>query len=79
MAAKVDKIDRSYYKTRIKPLLKDPLVEHIGEIGDSDKGAFLGDAMAALPDRLARTIRPCAHRSDGQRDAGDRFWTSVGA
>ena len=48
IAAKVDKADRSYYKTRIKPLLKDPLVEFIGEIGDSDKGAFLGDAIALL-------------------------------
>lgn len=48
VAAKVDKADRTYYKTRIKPLLKDPLVEYIGEIGDSDKGAFFGDAMALL-------------------------------
>jgi glycosyltransferase involved in cell wall biosynthesis len=48
IAAKVDKVDRSYYKTRIKPLLKDPLVEFIGEIGDGDKGAFLGEAMALL-------------------------------
>jgi len=29
----------------IKPLLKDPMIEFIGEIGDSDRGAFLGDAM----------------------------------
>jgi len=48
IAAKVDKVDRTYYKTRIKPLLKDPLVEFIGEIGDSEKGAFLGDAVALL-------------------------------
>ena len=48
IAAKVDKADRTYYKTRIKPLLKDPLVEFIGEIGDSEKGAFLGDAAALL-------------------------------
>jgi glycosyltransferase involved in cell wall biosynthesis len=48
IAAKVDKADRSYYKVRIKPLLKDPPVEFIGEIGDSDKGAFLGDATALL-------------------------------
>jgi len=48
IAAKVDKVDRSYYKTRIKPLLKDPLIEFIGEIGDSEKGAFLGDATALL-------------------------------
>src|SRR6202043_2779653 len=48
IAAKVDKADRAYYKTKIKPLLKDPLIEFIGEIGDSDKGAFLGDATALL-------------------------------
>jgi glycosyltransferase involved in cell wall biosynthesis len=48
IAAKVDKADRTYYRPRIKPLLKDPLVEFVGEIGDSDKGAFLGDAMALL-------------------------------
>ncbi|MBV8334040.1 MAG: glycosyltransferase, partial [Alphaproteobacteria bacterium] len=38
----------AYYKTKIKPLLKDPSVEFIGEIGESEKGAFLGDAMALL-------------------------------
>ena len=48
IAAKVDKADRTYYKTRIKPLLKDPLVEFIGEIGDDQKGAFLSDAAALL-------------------------------
>jgi glycosyltransferase involved in cell wall biosynthesis len=48
IAAKVDKADRAYYKTKIKPLLKDPRIEFIGEIGDSDKGAFLGDATALL-------------------------------
>jgi glycosyltransferase involved in cell wall biosynthesis len=48
IAAKVDKVDRSYYKTRIKPLLKDPLIEFIGEIRDDEKGAFLGDALALL-------------------------------
>ncbi len=48
IAAKVDKADRSYYKSRIKPLLKNPVIEFIGEIGDSEKGAFLGDATALL-------------------------------
>jgi glycosyltransferase involved in cell wall biosynthesis len=48
IAAKVDKVDRTYYKTRIKPLLKDPLVEFIGEIGDDQKGALLSDAAALL-------------------------------
>src|SRR6516164_6340607 len=48
IAAKVDKVDRTYYKTRIRPLLKDQLIEFIGEIGDGEKGAFLGDAVALL-------------------------------
>jgi glycosyltransferase involved in cell wall biosynthesis len=48
IAAKVDKVDRAYYETRIKSLLKDPLVEFVGEIGDNEKGAFLGDAVALL-------------------------------
>ena len=48
IAAKVDKADRTYYKTRIKSLLKDPLVEFVGEIGDDEKRAFLGDAAALL-------------------------------
>jgi glycosyltransferase involved in cell wall biosynthesis len=48
IAAKVDKVDRSYYRTKIKPLLKDPRIDFVGEIGDDEKGAFLGDAMALL-------------------------------
>ncbi len=48
IAAKVDKVDEAYYKARVEPLLDDPLIEFIGEIGDGEKGAFLGDAMALL-------------------------------
>jgi glycosyltransferase involved in cell wall biosynthesis len=48
IAAKVDKVDREYYKTQIEPLLDNPLIEFIGEIGDDEKGAFLGDAVALL-------------------------------
>src|SRR6516164_3074739 len=48
IAAKVDKADRAYYKNKIEPLFEDPLVTFIGEIGESDKGVFLGDAMALL-------------------------------
>lgn len=44
IAAKVDEVDRTYHETRIKPLLDDPQVDFVGEIGDSEKGAFLGDA-----------------------------------
>ena len=32
----------------IKPLLDDPLIEFIGEIGDAEKPAFLGGARALL-------------------------------
>jgi glycosyltransferase involved in cell wall biosynthesis len=48
IAAKVDKVDRDYYKAEVEPLLKDPLIEFIGEIDDNEKGALLGDATALL-------------------------------
>jgi glycosyltransferase involved in cell wall biosynthesis len=48
IAAKVDRVDTEYFETKIKHLLQNPLVEFIGEIGDSDKEAFLGNACACL-------------------------------
>ncbi|CAN7205805.1 glycosyltransferase family 4 protein [Variovorax paradoxus] len=48
IAAKVDAADASYFAQKIRPLLDDPLVEFIGEIGDADKAAFLGGARALL-------------------------------
>jgi glycosyltransferase involved in cell wall biosynthesis len=48
IAAKVDKADLDYYNHKIKRLLKGRGVEFIGEIGDRDKGEFLGGAMALL-------------------------------
>jgi glycosyltransferase involved in cell wall biosynthesis len=48
IAAKVDKVDYDYYNARIKPLLKEPGVEFIGEIGEREKREFLGQAMALL-------------------------------
>lgn len=48
MAAKVDNADRAYFEERIAPLLDNPLVRFIGEIGDADKSAFLGGADALL-------------------------------
>jgi glycosyltransferase involved in cell wall biosynthesis len=48
IAAKVDRADKLYFEEHIKPLLDDPLIEFIGEIGDADKAAFLGDAAALL-------------------------------
>ena len=48
IAAKVDNADADYFKKEIGPLLNDPLVEFIGEIGDAEKPAFLGGAAALL-------------------------------
>jgi glycosyltransferase involved in cell wall biosynthesis len=48
IAAKVDAVDQEYYQSKIAPLLKDPLIEFIGEIGEVDKKAFLGNALALL-------------------------------
>jgi glycosyltransferase involved in cell wall biosynthesis len=48
IAAKIDRVDTEYFNTVIKPLLKDPLIEFIGEIGYSEKNDFLGNAAALL-------------------------------
>jgi glycosyltransferase involved in cell wall biosynthesis len=48
IAAKVDPVDKKYFKREIEPLLGDPLVEHLGEIGDGEKNEFLGNAYALL-------------------------------
>ena len=48
IAAKVDRADQEYFESEIEPLLDNPLVEFIGEIGDADKSAFLGGAIALL-------------------------------
>ena len=47
IAAKVDKVDREYFQTVIKPLLHSG-VEFIGEIGEKEKNDFLGNALALL-------------------------------
>jgi glycosyltransferase involved in cell wall biosynthesis len=48
IAAKVDPVDRAYFEELIRPLLDHPLIEFLDEIGDADKGAFLGGASALL-------------------------------
>jgi glycosyltransferase involved in cell wall biosynthesis len=48
IAAKIDPQDRSYFEQTVKPLLSQPHVEYIGEIGEEDKSAFLGGARALL-------------------------------
>lgn len=48
MAAKVDPADQAYFEECIRPLLKGPGVEFVGEIGEADKNEFLGEALALL-------------------------------
>jgi glycosyltransferase involved in cell wall biosynthesis len=48
ISAKVDAADREYYESVIKPLLEGPGVEFVGEIGEREKDAFLGEAYALL-------------------------------
>jgi glycosyltransferase involved in cell wall biosynthesis len=48
IAAKVDPADEVYFECEVKPLLDDPLVEFIGEIGERQKSDFLGRAKALL-------------------------------
>jgi glycosyltransferase involved in cell wall biosynthesis len=48
IAAKVDPSDEVYFRTEIEPLLAHPLIEYIGEITESQKGEFLGNARALL-------------------------------
>ena len=48
VAAKIDRADQSYFERMIKPLLNNPLIEFVGEVGSSEKGEFLGNATALL-------------------------------
>lgn len=48
IAAKVDVADADYFENEIKPLLDHPLVEFIGEINETQKNDFLGQAKALL-------------------------------
>jgi glycosyltransferase involved in cell wall biosynthesis len=48
IAAKIDKVDQEYFDTKIAPLLDLPHVEYIGEIGEQEKRAFLGNAAGLL-------------------------------
>jgi glycosyltransferase involved in cell wall biosynthesis len=48
IAAKVDAVDNAYFAETITPLLADASVEFVGEINDSEKTQFLGNATALL-------------------------------
>lgn len=48
IAAKIDRVDREYVDRDIAPLLTQPHVDFLGEIGDEAKSALLGQARALL-------------------------------
>lgn len=48
IAAKIDKVDLDYFRSEIKPKLKHPLIEFVGEIGEKEKNEFLGNALALI-------------------------------
>ena len=48
IAAKVDKIDLDYFSSKIKKLIRHPLVEMLGEVGEHDKQEILGNALGLL-------------------------------
>ncbi|OSI23832.1 glycosyltransferase family 4 protein [Bradyrhizobium canariense] len=48
MAAKVDKTDEAYFREVVAPMLNGPGVEFIGEINETEKTDFLGQAAALL-------------------------------
>ena len=74
IAAKVDAADRAYFERVIEPLLADPLVEFVGEIGDAEKsGVPRRRRGAPVPDRLAGAVRPRHDRGHGLRHAGHRL------
>jgi glycosyltransferase involved in cell wall biosynthesis len=48
IAAKIDAVDREYFRAEIEPLLAQPHVEFVGEIGEHEKAEFLGNAAGLL-------------------------------
>lgn len=48
IAAKIDEANPDYFHEVVKPLLDDPNVDYIGEISESEKSDFLGNATALL-------------------------------
>ena len=48
VGAKIDRADRDYFNRDIAPLLRQPHVEFLGEIGERDKQELLGGALALV-------------------------------
>ncbi len=67
IAAKIDDADRIYYERNIRSMLDDPHVDFVGEICESDKCEFLGNARASVSNHLAGAFRAGDDRGHGLR------------
>ena len=74
IAAKVDHADRAYFADEIEPLLDDPADRVRRRDRRCRQARFpRRRARLALPDRLARAVRPGHDRGDGGGHAGHRL------
>lgn len=48
IAAKVDAVDQEYFDNKIKPLIRHPLVDFVGEVNLAEKDNLLGHAKALI-------------------------------
>ncbi len=48
IAAKIDKADEAYFDRVIEPMLGEPGIDFVGEIGEEEKSDFFGNALALL-------------------------------
>lgn len=48
IAAKIDRVDQQYFKEEVEPLLAQPHVEFVGEITETQKSEFLGNAAGLV-------------------------------
>ena len=70
IAAKVDRVDRDYFESVIKPLLDDSIVEYIGEIGEKKRTNFW--ATRSQSSRPSTGLSPSGWCSSGPRPAARR-------
>jgi glycosyltransferase involved in cell wall biosynthesis len=48
IAAKVDRVDEAYFAEVVRPLLRDPSIEFVGEVGEAEKASLLSGARGLL-------------------------------
>ena len=48
IAAKISEVDTKYFEEQVKHLFEDPIIEYIGEIPETEKDTFIGNAFATL-------------------------------